>query len=413
MISTNTFKPVLFRLHETKIFTNAADSEESMRHTSSLGFSLINSSDTDIILEGVQNCYILLTFHIGQSSESLFPDNTADSDFGTIYGPEGFMPSKILRNPIKKNQIRMQLALKDNTTRCFAAGEILSFSWENLITTASEGSSTLSLSFSGIDTLEGLLLTQTLYKETIYANIANFYTSPSGGAPGSKLTLYWKTENAESGSILPLGYDIFSNDLSASSSLDIILTENTHYYLNINNKHGNTYEETFAQLLPPCIAAMEISAGILSWEVHFASKVELMTQNIYETVESTGTAAIKQDVKTASLRCSGLYTLERRMELSSLVEIPTFCLDIWTFPAHQCLTLNWCTKGLKSINLYAWDTESYLLSTEARGTYEQVYEPNIHVSFRLDYECASGHGSLYLTNQNINPKEVSFHVSIY
>lgn len=410
MIDTDITEPVLFRLHETKIFTNTADSEESMRHISSLGFSLINASDTDIYLEGAQKCCFLLSFHIGRSSESLFPENTADSDFGIIYGPEGFMPSKIIRNPIKKNQLRMQLALKADTTICFAAGKSLSFSWEDLITSASEGFSTLSLSFSGIRALEGILLTQTLYKEYIYANIENFYISPSGGAPGSRLSLYWKTENAESGSILPIGYDIFSDSVSAASSIDIVLNENTHYYLNINNKHGNTYEEAFAQLLPPKIAAMEISGDALFWEIHFADKVELMTSEVYVPVDSTGTVTLTKDVTTAALRCSGLYTLERRMAIASVAEILIFRLDTWTFPSHQCLILTWHTKNLQSLAIHVWDTEYYLLPSEADGSYEQIYAPNIQVSFRLDYACTSGHGSLFLSNQTI--QEVNFHVPI-
>lgn len=398
---------VLFRLHATKIYTNNPEEAKEMYHANTLGFSIINVSDKAIVLDGRKKGTILLTFHTGTGSESLFPVNTPESDFGVIEGSDLFLPSTISRNPIKPNQIRMLMTLKNTASFQLDPGENLSFYWKDLITNTLEGFCTLSMSFTGIAGLESLLLSQTLYKECISANIINFYASPSGGAPASRCTLHWKTENTDAGSILPIEYPIFTPSGIYTSSHDITLDKDTHYYLNISNRYGNTYEDVFVHIIPPVIAAAEISgtaspdkaSRLFTWEVHFANKVELMTGNTYTTVDSTGSAELPYDTASIALRCGGLYTLERRIALSPLADIRCFSLDIWTFPSHQCLILTWQTIDPKAIMLSAWDNEYYTVSTEACGAYEQIYPADIPVTFRLSYECNSGKGDLFLSNK--------------
>ncbi len=390
---------ILFRLHSNKIYTNTKDSREDMRHVDSLKFSLINVSGADIVLDGSLGACFLLSFLVGESSKCLFSSKTADADMGVIRGPEGFQPSQVIRNPIKKNQVRMRMAVKDTASVCLPPGKALSFSWENICINSPEGFVTLAVTFSGIAALESLRLAQFLYKECIYANIPCFYASPSGGAPGSRITLHWKAENADAGYILPLGKNIMNAAGFADEAFDVVLTENTHFYLNIDNPHGNSYRDTYAQLIPPVIAALSIDAGRkLSWEVHFADKVQLNLDGIYQDAESTGSAVVQAGINTISLKCGGLYTLTRHLAVPPCPEITACYLDVWTFPSHQCTILTWRTKGLRSLELVVRDNAYHKHTLLPEGTFEQVYSLESPAAFQLNYESAAGRGTLYLAN---------------
>lgn len=405
MITIEDTSLVLFRLHDTKIYTNTVSSETALRHENCLGFSLINVSSSVISFEGAQNACIMLSFLLGESSECLFPTNTAASDFGTIYGPEPFLPSKQIHNPIKKNKLQMQLNIKDNATFCLHPGEVLSFRWEGMTTTSPEGFSTLTMTFPGVTLLDSVTLTQDLYKECIYANIVNFYASPSGGAPGSRISLHWKAENADSGYILPIGKDVITGNELSDSYVDTTLTQNTHYYLNINNAHGNVYRETYAQLLPPYIAAFTVdSQRKLSWEVYFADKVRLKTDGDYMDKDPTGQIILDPNVSTVSIQCIGLYTLERYMAIPPCAGIQVYQLDIWTFASHQCAILTWQTEEQATREVIVRDTTRYTIDSPACGVFEQVYDKDIPVGFQLHYKDASCEENLFLSNSCFNSR---------
>lgn len=391
--------PVLFRLHSPGIDTNAVSGEAALRHISHLGFSLINVSSESILFDEAQEGGILLSFLLGQSSECLFPDNAAQSDLGAIYGPAPFLSCVWSRHPLHKNRMRALLALQPGSRLELAPGQIISFRWEGITTTSPEGFAPLTMTFPGITRLESVSLSQELIKQRIYANIAKFYASPSGGAPGSRISLHWKAENADSGYILPPGKQVIPNTKLSDSFLDVTLTQNTHYYFNIRNAHGNVYRETYAQLIPPCIASFSVnSLRQLTWEVHFANQVRLKTDGDYKEVEPTGQTDLTAKTDTVSILCTGLYTLERHIAIPSCAGIQTYQLDVWTFSSHQCAILTWETAENGKREIYAQDASFYPIDAPAQGVYEQVYDKGMTVGFQLKYTDDFNTEQLFLSN---------------
>lgn len=401
----NISEPILFRFHEEKLLTNPKDSPAATRHRMDLHFSLINATENDLLLDGRRQVQIVLTFHLGQSSESLFLPDTSDSDFGSIHGPEGFAPSVLYKNPIKKNQLALKLAVNRDASVRFAAKSSLSFHWKGMTTCAPEGFSNISLSFVNIPELEDVSLTHSLYKQYVYANIVSFFVSPSGGASGSAATLNWCVENADSGMILPMGYDIFGSS-GRTSSLKIQLDQRCHYYLNIQNAHGNVYRDLYTHILPPVISHLELAADRkLSWEAHDTCRAELMikaAKTSLSSVDPVGSCKLKDDVSEAALRFHGLYTVTRKLCIPLLSEILLFTLEICRLPSHQCLSLRWHTMGMDRISVRAWDGDYYILSKEEKGNYVQAYPLGVNVTFCLDYSCSSGTGSLLLDNSDLS-----------
>lgn len=405
----NLSEPVLFQFHEEKLCTNPKDSQGAMRHVSKLHFSLVNISEQNILMDGKKQAQVTLSFHIGQSSESMFLPDASDTDYGKVYGPEGFDASVIYKNPVKKNQIILKVPVKKMQTVCFAPKSTLSFCWEEMITRAPEGFSNLTLSFTNIPELAETSLSHAIYKQCVYAHIPQFSVSPSGGAPGDTVTLDWRVENAVSGAILPVGYDIFGG---ASASLNVNLDGRGHYYLNIQSPHGNVYQDLYTHLLPPVISQANLTADRnLSWEAHFASKAELLQGDGKSFVGLTGNCNIQADVSDVTLRFYGLYQVARRLALPPITEIVSFTLETCLFPSHKCLLLRWETIGLTHLSVRVWDGDYYVLSNEEKGCYEQVYSPEICPTFRLDYECQTKKGSLVLEAQDLRCQESSFLIS--
>lgn len=377
---------ILFRLHDTKIYTNPETSDTALCHENSLGFSLVNISDSKISFDGGKQACITLSFLLGASSECLFPANTASADFGDLVAPTPFKVSQTKYNYQKENQPQIIFTIPNDIKFDFMPGQVLSFQWNRLITSTPGGYSTLKMTFPNTEDLDDVVLTQALYKECIYANIAQFYASPSAGFPGSRITLHWKVENASSGYIMPVGKDIFED--YKISCLDTTLTQNTHYYLDITNAHGNVYRETFAQLLPPSIAKFVVdSSGDLSWEVYYANEVRLKTGGEYIDIPATGHTSLDPAVTNVSIICTGLYTLERHMIIPHSAGIQAYCLDVWTFLHHQAATLTWQTSELSdTIQIIAMNSSCYTIDVPASGIYEQVYEQDLPIGFQLNYD---------------------------
>lgn len=396
MKTVETSNVLLFRAHDTKIYTNPPDSPLNLRHKNSLSFSLINASKSPIEFKGSSNALITFSFKLGESSQAMFPTNTMGDDFGVISGPAEFSDSTAIVSKLNKSKVKLQISMtKDTSVFCLNPGQSLSFTWKNFSTSSPEGFTTFSLSFSNVQELAGLTITSTLYKETIYANVPCFYVSPSGAVPGSEVTLYWKMENAESGYILPLGEDISSNK---SSSLSVPLKENTHYYLYADSKYRSVYREAFAQWIPPYISDFSVD-GLreLKWEVHFVSEVRLRTEDDYKPVDFTGSITLNAGISTVSLQCAGLYALERHIAIPPCPEIESFCLDVWTFPNHECAILTWRTQNLKSLKLIVNDNAAYELPALESGSYEQVYEKDMPVYYELTYNNS---GTIKLASSN-------------
>lgn len=389
---------LIFGFHEDKLIVNTPDSLPPLRHRSELHFSIINiSPNSTLTLEHSNASQIELRLNVGEGNANLFTSRDS-AGYGTIKCCAGFRATGWRPHPIKKTQLTCTITPVTGTMVALAPSASLSFTWSDISSTAPEGYSSMTATLSNILGVKKTLLSCPIFKKTANPDIMQFFSSPSTGAAGQQVRLNWSVETAERGTLLPGGYNILGPEPQRSSALEITLDDRVDcYYLNLVDKNSGTFQRANVFTMPPVISAFEIQGNLVLWETHFASKVELSQVGTYETVSAMASTPLNSNAKTLSLRCSGLYPIERRYSVPSLPELTEFWVQSQTYQNHIVVSLRWNTVGFSSLSVKAWDTEAYSISTDAQGNWEQVYPLETKLLFALSYSRADGtKSSIYL-----------------
>lgn len=399
--------PVLFRLQEENIGVNSAQTETAMRCQEQLHLYVINVSRETLTLSGASGFYIELNVTIGEGSGNMFaPRDTAG--WGMIESTDCFVCKGWQTHPLKKNSLYCILELRMEQEVQLTPGAGLSFHWKRIISTAPEGYSAIQANLFGLDDTGGrkVSLSDYIFKKTVIPRIVRFSVSPSCGAPGQQVTLSWRVENADKGMLLPDGCDIMGTVPQQSGSRVITLGEETdRYYLNIIGDGIGVFQETHVFLTPPVISALYIEEHRrLCWETHFASRVLLAQQGEvsnnpkrrseketqFEEVGAGGTRLLQDGATCVWLRCEGLYRMERQLIIPPASDIVTIYAEYLTYRRHRSVRLVWKTAGMKEFTVVVGDGDSYILSTELNGTWEQIYPATTRIAFIFCYVTVDG-----------------------
>lgn len=383
--------PLLFRLQEEILYVNSTEGQPVMRHQSRLHFNVINISSDELMLSGKPGFSIELNITIGKGSSNMFTPHD-DAGWGTIGSTEYFDVTGWTTHPLKKNSLRCTLKLKSDKRVVLKPGLSLSFTWDHIISTAPEGYTLIQANILGLTELgvAGGKLAQSdyVFKKTALPRIVQFVASPSCGAPGQQVTLKWRVENAVKGIILPDGYDIMGVTPQQTGSRKVTLDkEIDRYYLNLIGDGIGVFQDAHVFLAPPVISALYIDDHKnICWETHFASRVFLEQQE----VDAAGKKPLKEDVTQVSLRCEGLYQVERQLVIPPTEDTLTIYAEYQTYQSHRLVRLVWETVGLTKFMVVVGDGTSYVLSTELSGKWEQCYPSTVRVVFIFRYTNADG-----------------------
>lgn len=411
---SNTPAPLLFRFQEETLPVSPPDSLEVMRHQAQLHVSIVNISSKDLIFSDEAGFSMELNLSIGEGGSSLFTPRDQNG-WGTILCPDGFTSSMWYHQPLKNNRIACTILPKNGKTIILRPGLSLTFIWDRVVSTAPEGYATLQSTFLGLEgTWNGgkLTLSDSIFKKQIETRIRHLSASPSTGAPGQKITLHWSIENADSGFLLPGGYDVLGPKPQRTSSQEVTLDERIdRFYLNLVGNGSGVFQDVNVFLMPPVISTFYLDyKKHICWDVHFASNIEL-TQRLEKNVggpvsaqvKPAGNLPLEDGTVEILLRCEGLYRLERKLTVPPVPEILYLYGEFQTYPNHQSAKLCWKTAGLAALAVYAWDTDSYVLSTEKEGSWELAYPAGLHLNYGFHYETARGEKNiLYIRNEVTN-----------
>lgn len=377
--------------HENTLIVNDFDSLAPLRHRSVLHFSIINiSPDSNVEFRYDNTSQIELRINVGEGSGNMFTSRDT-SGHGTVKCCDGFRATGWMPHPLKKTQLTCTITPVPGQPVTLEPSSSLSFTWSEISSTAPEGFSAMTVTLSNILGVKSMVLSCPIFKKLANLDIMQFYASPSTGAAGQKIRLSWSIENADRGTLLPGGYNIIGPEPQRSSTIEITLDDRVDcYYLNLVDKNSGAFQRVNVFTMPPVISDLEIKESKVIWETHFASKVELAQDDDYETVSAMGECPLKPGTKTVSLRCSGIYSVERRLAVVSIPEINEFSLETQKHNNHMAVLLHWNTVGLSSLSIKAWDTEAYIISTDVQGMWEQVYPLQTNLVFALEYTRTSG-----------------------
>lgn len=387
----NIIPPLLFRLQEEILYVNSTESQPAMRHQSRLHFNVINISGDELMLFGKSGFSIELNITIGKGSSNMFTSRD-DAGWGTIGSTDYFDVTGWTTHPLKKNSLRCTLKLKSDKSVVLKPGLSLSFTWDHIISTAPEGYTLIQANILGLAQIgvAGGKLAQSdyVFKKSTFPRIVQFAASPSCGAPGQQVTLKWRVENAVKGIILPDGYDIMGATPQQTGSRNITLDkEIDRYYLNLIGDGIGVFQDAHVFLAPPVISDFYIDDHKnICWEAHFASRVFLEQQE----VDAAGKTPLKEDVTQVSLRCEGLYLVERQLIIPPTEDTLTIYAEYQTYQNHRLVRLVWETAGLTKFMVVVGDGASYVLSTELSGRWEQCYPSTVRVAFIFLYTNANG-----------------------
>lgn len=405
---------LLFRFQEETLAVSPPSSLEVMRHEARLHVSIVNISSGDLIFSDEAGFSMELSLSIGEGGGSLFTPRDQNG-WGTILCPDGFTSSGWDFPRLKKSRISCTILPKSGKTVTLKPGLALTFTWDRIVSTAPEGYATLQSTILG---LEGagekgtLTLSDSIFKKQVETRILQLSASPSTGAPGQEITLRWSIENADSGLLLPGGYDVLGLNPQRSSSRKVTLDERIdRFYLNLVGNGSGVFQDVNVFLMPPKIPAFYLDhKKNICWDVHFASKIELIQRPgrknggpVTAQVDAAGTLPLEEGTEEILLRCEGLYLLERKLMVSPVPEFLYLYGEFQTYQNHQSARLCWKTAGLASLSVYAWDTDSYVLSSEKEGSWEQAYPTGLYLTYGFSYQTAGGEKNiLYIRNEVTN-----------
>lgn len=414
MQSLNAAEKLLFRFQEETLAVSPPASLEVMRHRAALHISMINISSEDLVFSDEAGFSMELSLSIGEGGGSLFTPRD-QSGWGTMICPDGFTSSSWDYSYLKRNQIFCSILPKSGKSITLKPGLSLTFTWDRIISTAPEGYATLKATIQGLENAGEngkLVLSDSIFKKQVETRILQLSASPSTGAPGQEITLSWSIENADSGLLLPGGYDVLGPKPQRSSSRKVALDERIdRFYLNLVGNGSGVFQDVNVFLMPPVIASFYLDhKKNICWEVHFASDVELIQrpgkQNggpVSTKVEPSGTMPLLEGTEEVLLRCEGLYRLERKLPVCRVPEFLYLYGEFQTYPNHQSARLCWKTAGLAALSVYAWDTDSYILSSEKEGSWEQSYPAGVYLTYGFSYQTAGGKKNiLYIGNEVTN-----------
>ncbi|WP_125143593.1 hypothetical protein [Clostridium transplantifaecale] len=402
---------LLFRFQEETLAVSPPASLEVMRHQAMLHVSIINISAEDFILSEETGFSMELSLSIGEGGGSLFTPRDQNG-WGIILCPDGFTSTMWNYPPLKKSRISCTIFPKSGKTVTLKPGLSLTFTWDRIVSTAPEGYATLQSAILGLNDAgenEKLILSDSIFKKQAETRIRQLSASPSTGAPGQEITLSWSIENADSGLLLPGGYDILGPKPQSSSSRNVILDERIdRFYLNLVGNGSGVFQDVNVFLMPPRIVEFYLDhKKNICWGVHFSSNVQLIQKPgaksgspVSFQANSSGTLPLKEGTEEILLRCEGLYRLERKLVVPPVPEFQYLYGEFLTYPNHQTVRLCWKTAGLASLSVYAWDTDSYVLSSEKEGCWEQAYPAGLYLTYGFCYETAGGEKNiLYIRNE--------------
>lgn len=401
--------PLLFRLQEEILYVNSTESQPVMRRQSQLHFYVINISEEELLLSGKSGFAIELNITKGKGSSNMFAPHD-DAGWGAIGSTDYFDVSGWMSHPLKKNSLRCTLKLKSDKNVVLKPGIGIDFTWKHIISTAPEGYTVIQANILGLTEIgvAGGKLAQSdyIFKELSLPRIVQFLASPSSGAPGQQVTLKWRVENAKKGILLPDGYDIMGAVPQQSGSRNVTLDKETdRYYLNLIGNNFGVFKEANVFLTPPVISALYIDDyKNICWETHFASHVLLAQQKQdtagqalpgqkemqFQEVDAAGTLSLEGHTTQVTLRCEGLYQVERQMAIPPAADTLAICAEYRTYKNHCMANLMWKSVGMKEFMVVVGDGTSYILSTELKGSWEQSYPSTTRLVFLFNYTSADG-----------------------
>lgn len=392
---------ILFRFHEDTLTVSPPDSLEAMRHQASLHFSIVNLSSGSLTFSQAFGSRIELRLTVGEGGQSIFTPRD-ENGWGSVTCPDGFTCTGWTRHPLKKNRLTCILRPAPKTAVTLKSGLSLTFSWNHISSTALEGYGFVQALIQGVDGIASMTLDDTVFKKQVDTQIHHFFASPSTGAPGQEITLNWSIENADSGMLLPGGFDVLGPVPQRSFSRKVTLDEQIdRYYLNLVGNGAGVFEDAKVFMAPPVIDSFYIdSRNTVFWETHFASAVSLIQGIKTVNVNASGRVALERGVTEIILRCEGFFQVERKLMVPPIPEILSFQGTFYRYKGHQLAQLSWNTAGLSALSLTAWDTDSYTVSTEKAGAWEQVYPLNSRLTYGLFYRTADGRSqTVYIRNE--------------
>lgn len=387
--------PLLFRLQEETLDVNSPKSQPEMRHQSQLHFYVINISQEKLILSGKSGFSIELNITIGEGGSNMFTPHD-DTGWGTIGSTDYFDVIGFTIHPLKKNNLHCTLKLKADRTVVLQPGLGCSFTWRRIVSTAPEGYAVVQANIFGLANsgAVGGKLSQSdyIFKKAALPRIVQFSASPSSGALGQQVTLKWRVENAEKGILLPDGYDIMGPVPQQSGSRNITLTkEIDRYYLNLIGNDIGVFQEAHVFLAPPVISDFYIDDhNNICWETYYASRVLLKESMQFQEVAPSGTLPLQKQVTQVALLCEGLYQVERQLIIPPAEDMLTIYAEYQTYQSHRLVKLSWESEGLRDFTVIVGDGDSYILSTQPSGTWEQSYLSTERIVFIFYYTAANG-----------------------